>query len=170
MSEVWKDVPGYNGLYQVSNTGQVRSAYYHDWRVLSPKTDKDGYMEVCLYLNSKRSTKKVHRLVAEAFIPNGDALPQVNHVDEDKRNNNVTNLEWVTGKQNVNHGTCVDRAIKTKGCRPFMVVETGEVYINQSECARALGSTQQSVYHVLKGHYKSTKGFHLVYLDPEVLS
>ena len=114
MIEEWRPVVGYEGLYEVSNTGQVRSLdrfYYrlHKGKVLSPTKDRYGYLTVTLNCNGKSKTIKIHRLVAQAFLPNPDNLPQVNHKDEDKTNNNVTNLEWCTAKYNVNFGTRQER-------------------------------------------------------------
>ena len=114
MIEEWRPVVRYEGLYEVSNTGQVRSLdrfYYrlHKGKVLSPTKDRYGYLTVTLNCNGKSKTIKIHRLVAQAFLPNPDNLPQVNHKDEDKTNNNVTNLEWCTAKYNVNFGTRQER-------------------------------------------------------------
>ena len=122
--EIWKDIPGYEGLYQVSNFGRVKSLrrpYGNNggiqWtkeRILSPGKDKDGYLQVNLHCNGKQHQRKVHRLVAQAFLPNMDNLPMVNHKDEDKTNNNVDNLEWCDQKYNINYGGCIDRAIETR--------------------------------------------------------
>ena len=118
MQEVWKDVAGYEGYYQVSNMGKVRSVdrkVRHSGtftriaygKTLRQKTSSTGgYCTVGLRRDGHDpEQKKVHRLVAIAFIPNPDNLPEVNHIDEDKTNNCVANLEWVTHKQNENHGT-----------------------------------------------------------------
>ena len=114
MIEEWRPVVGYEGLYEVSNTGQVRSLdrfYYrlHKGKVLSPTKDRYGYLTVTLNCNGKSKTIKIHRLVAQAFLPNPDNLPQVNHKDEVKTNNSVDNLEWCTAKYNVNFGTRQER-------------------------------------------------------------
>ena len=112
--EIWRPVVGYEGLYEVSNTGRVRSldryvrckSYrLHKGKVLSPGKDKDGYLFVVLSCNGKHKTIAVHKLVAQAFIPNPDDLPIINHKDEDKTNNRVDNLEWCTAKYNMNYGT-----------------------------------------------------------------
>ena len=114
IEEIWRPVVGYEGLYEVSNIGRVRSLdrfYYrlHKGKVLSPTKDRYGYLTVTLNCNGKSKTIKIHRLVAQAFLPNPDNLPQVNHKDEDKTNNNVDNLEWCTAKYNVNFGTRQER-------------------------------------------------------------
>lgn len=90
--EIWKDVVGYEGLYKVSNLGNVYSNYVH--RSLKQGNHRDGYKFVILNKNGKSKYMSVHRLVATAFIPNQDDLPEVNHKDEDKTNNCVDNLEW----------------------------------------------------------------------------
>ena len=110
--EIWRDIDGYKGLYQVSSWGRVR--YLKNWfydeitvfpqEPLRPEVTKKGYLRVDLYdSNGRRKHKKVHRLVANAFIPNPDGKPQVNHKDGNKENNSVTNLEWVTDKENKDH-------------------------------------------------------------------
>ena len=103
MEEIWKDIEGYEGLYQVSNMGRVRSLKYKNERILKPRK-QSGYYKVLLYNNETREYL-IHRLVANAFIPNPDNLPQVNHKDEDKANNCVSNLEWCTQKYNSSYGT-----------------------------------------------------------------
>lgn len=110
--EEWKNVIGYEGLYEVSNKGNVRNVRRNTLLKLS-KTNY-GYIQVHLYKNGIRTGLRVHRLVAEAFIPNPDNLPQVNHKDEDKTNNNVTNLEWCTVKYNTNYGHRTENAINTR--------------------------------------------------------
>ena len=123
MIEEWRPIEGYEGLYEVSNTGRVRSldmyvkgkSYrLHKGKVLSPGKNKNGYLKVNLHYNGKRETITVHRLVAQAFIENPDNLPQVNHKDEDKTNNNVDNLEWCDVKYNLSYGTARIRERDTK--------------------------------------------------------
>ena len=115
MIEEWRDIKGYEGIYQVSNLGNVCSLdrvikhypkdYFQEGKVLSPALSRNGYPMVILVNHNKRKTRNVHRLVAEAFIPNPNNLPQVNHKDENKTNNCVDNLEWCTQKYNLNYGT-----------------------------------------------------------------
>ncbi len=113
MVEVWKDIKGYEGLYQVSNLGRVKSLErFKDnnggkvkvsERIMRISVDTVGYNIICLTKNSKRKTHKIHRLVAEAFIPNLENKREVNHKDGNKQNNNVKNLEWATRKENMRH-------------------------------------------------------------------
>lgn len=97
--EVWKDIKGYEGKYQVSSLGNVKSLNYHREgreKELTQCVDTDGYMVVLLYKDGRKKTCKVHRLVAEAFLSNDNGLPSINHKDENKRNNSVDNLEFCT--------------------------------------------------------------------------
>ena len=119
--EIWKPVVGYEGLYEVSSYGRVRSLDRYDSRnhfckgkILKLQTAGRGYLSVELSSNGKTKKFLVHRLVAEAFITNPDNLPEVNHINEDKTNNRVDNLEFCNHKYNVNYGTRTDRMRDTK--------------------------------------------------------
>ena len=106
MDEIWKDVVGYEGLYQVSDMGQVRSLNWRGSglvRNMYLKPTHDGYRQVVLYKDGKGKTSRVHRLVAEAFIPNPENLPLINHKDEVASNNCVSNLEWCTHSYNMRY-------------------------------------------------------------------
>ena len=114
-NEIWKDIKGYEGLYQVSNLGRIRSFHEYkgtNYRIVSLGKGKIGYLTVCLHLKGKRKTFNVHRLVAETFIKKPIGKDFVNHKDENKQNNKVSNLEWCTRSYNYNYGTCKERAIK----------------------------------------------------------
>ena len=124
IEEIWRPIEGYEGLYEVSNTGRVRSVdryvktCYGSYRlykgkVLSLVITSYGYFVVSLHFNGKQNTIKVHRIVAQAFIPNPDNLPEVNHKDEVKTNNNVDNLEWCDSKYNNSYGSKIERQKKT---------------------------------------------------------
>lgn len=104
-NEVWKDIKGYEGLYQISDYGRIKSFYRTTThtRILKERTHRDGYLYVGLYKNGKTTTAKSHRLVALYFIPNPENKPQVNHKDGNKLNNNVENLEWCTAAENARH-------------------------------------------------------------------
>lgn len=106
----WVDITGFEGLYKISRSGLVAS--YHrsrlgsgaiGWKILATTIDPKGYYRVALCKNKTRTTGKVYRLVAAAFIPNPLGLPQVNHIDGNKHNNAVGNLEWCTNQQNQQH-------------------------------------------------------------------
>ena len=109
--EEWKEIPGYEGLYEVSNTGNVKSLIKNN--IIKGFINKKGYIQVSLSKNGIIKKFSVHRLVAQAFLQNPYNLPQVNHRDEDKINNNVDNLEWCDAKYNNNYGTARIRAKET---------------------------------------------------------
>lgn len=103
MKEIWKDIKGYEGIYQISTMGRVKSLRRNI--ILKNQIASNGYEMVKLYTNNSKKDYSIHRLVANAFIENPDNLPQVNHRDENKTNNCVENLEWCTPKYNYNYGT-----------------------------------------------------------------
>ena len=162
-SEVWKDVAGYEGFYQVSNRGNVRSVARADslgrkcrGRVLKQGYSSGGYPQVNLYKNGKRKIRLIHRLVAGAFIPNPESLPQVNHIDEDKDNNNLENLEWCDSKYNVNYGTRTERVSKKVRA---VNVETGEVVtFNSTQEAGRKGYSSGGVSTACRGTYRARTG------------
>lgn len=103
MVEIWKDILNYETIYQISNFGNIR--LYKSKKILKPSDDGKGYLHITLTKNGKRKGFRIHRLVAQTFIPNINNLPQINHKDENKKNNNVNNLEWCDSKYNNNYGT-----------------------------------------------------------------
>lgn len=113
-NEIWRDIEGYEGLYQVSNLGRVKSLGNDKTKkekILSQYENKNGYLYVNLCKDGKMKTFRVHRLVANAFIPNPNGYRCVNHKDEDKTNNCVDNLEWCTHQYNNTFGTRIARAV-----------------------------------------------------------
>ena len=101
--EIWRDIEGYEGHYQVSNFGRVKSFKQKTPRILKPTHDKDGYLYVGLWRENKCQNGRVHRLVAQAFIPNPEGKPVTNHKDGNPQNNHVDNLEWATISENTQH-------------------------------------------------------------------
>ena len=187
--EIWKtavyDGEIYEGLYKVSNLGRILSLNYKNTgkaELLNPGTDKDGYFKVGLSKNGEYKTCKVHRLVAQTFIPNPENLPEVNHKDEDKTNNFVflnedgsinkekSNLEWKTHRDNINHGTHNERSAKTrtngKLSKPVLQLSlTGELireWPSVAECERN-GFNQGYVAACCRGVYESAYGFLWMY-------
>ena len=162
-NEIWKDVAGYEGWYKVSNKGNVCSVdrvvrgRKYGGRTLRPAYDIGGYLCVVLSKNGVTKNKKVHRLVAEAFIPNPNYLPQINHRDEDKANNNVENLEWCTRKQNANHEARTEKVRQKLSKRVKAVnVESGEVItFNSTMEAGNEGYHHGNVAKACRGDYKS---------------
>ena len=116
---IWKDVKGYENLYQVSNDGLVRTSHKGLWEILLAGRTKHGYYNVLLYKDGKRKNERVHRLVASAFIPNPNNYPYINHKDENPSNNHVDNLEWCTAEYNINYGTCKER-IADSNSKPIL--------------------------------------------------
>lgn len=111
--QIWKDISGYEGKYQVSNTGRVRSLNYKRTgkiKVMKLSTNKLGYKIIMLSKNGKCKTWQVHRLVAQAFLPNPNNYPIINHKDENPKNNTVWNLEWCSQEYNINYGTRNEKA------------------------------------------------------------
>ena len=163
MNEIWKDIKDYEGIYQVSNLGRVKTD-----RILKVGKNKGGYLGVSLSKNSVISPQRVHRLVAEAFILNPENKPQVNHIDEDKTNNKVSNLEWMTAKENSNHGTRNKRVSKIKSIQIIATnLKTGESqeFNSSNECAAQLCLKGSNIAAVLKGRRNHTGGFTFKYKE-----
>ena len=181
--EVWRDIQGYEGLYQVSNKGRVKSVERYDSlgravkeRILYQHKEKKGYMRVSLSKFGIQSYFKVHRLVANAFIENHDKLPQINHIDEDKCNNTVSNLEWCTNQYNSSYGTRVDRILSSRGqsrkqkpngrrkisqyTRDGVLLKTWD---NAKEVKKSIGIDNGDIAKCCKGIYKQVGGYRWKY-------
>ena len=180
MKEIWRNVVNYEGLYMVSNLGYVKSlgngnARNPNWqkeRILKSGKDKDGYLLVALFKDGKRKTLRVHRLVAQAFIPNPDNLSQVNHINEIKKDNRVENLEWCDAKYNANYGTHNKRVSESqtnypKFSKQVLCVETGVIYPSVMQVKRELGFSNTNISEVCLGKRKrkTAYGFHWRYID-----
>lgn len=112
--EIWKDISNYDGVYQISNLGRVKTkdrmlerkyhnGYVRKGQFIKPQKDKDGYLRINLYKNGKPKASLIHRLVAQEFISNPNNLPQINHINLNKQDNRVENLEWCTAQENIKH-------------------------------------------------------------------
>ena len=182
--EIWKPVKNYEGLYEVSNKGRVKRLeqdfvdsigrkYHKKERILKNSTNSNGYFHVALRNNKgKQKFLRVHRLVAEAFIPNPDDKSEVNHKDEIKTNNCVENLEWATHKENMNYGTRTERATKASGktrSKPVIQYtkdrEFVETWQSTCEAERQLGLANGSISRAARGVYKTYKGFVWKYVE-----
>ena len=166
----WREVPDTNGLYLVSDTGEVFSV--RNRRLLKKSNRRSGYYYVELNINGLAKKENVHRLVALAFIPNPDNLPVVNHKDENPKNNNAENLEWCTYKYNTNYGTCIARGranreyhygednAKSKTCYQFTTDgKLVAVYGSAYEAARTLNLNGKSISKARSGRLKTYAGY-----------
>jgi hypothetical protein len=182
--EEWRDVVGYEGYYQVSNLGRVRSLdrilvsrdgrrKRYKGKVLKPRLSNRGYVEVSLPRKSGGNSRhRVHRLVAEAFLEPDPTRPQVDHINAIRTDNRVENLRWTTPSENLQYardsGHLNDKeriaaSIKVMA-RPLQRSD-GVVFPSIASAARALGVHPQSIGHVLKGVSKQCQGFSFKYLD-----
>lgn len=194
MKEIWRDIVGYEGLYQVSNLGRVRSMdrydnlkHFRKGKILIQHI-YTGYLYVSLCKNGKIKMYRVHRLVAMAFIPNPNNLPQVNHKDENKQSNIVENLEWCDARYNMNYGTAIERrsnsnkgkkrseetrkkigdaergVYNTKKSKPILQIDkdTNEIiaeFPSIREVERQLGIKNQDISHCCKGKRNICGGY-----------
>lgn len=127
--EEWRAVPGYEGLYEVSDIGNVRNVRRN--KLLRLTKTNNGYIQVSLFKNGIKTGLKVHRLVAQAFLPNPDNLPMINHKDENKTNNRVENLEWCTAKYNNNYGSRKDKVRDTSINNGYWTGLSNEEYMKE---------------------------------------
>ena len=152
MNEEWRDIKGYEGKYQVSNLGRVKSLGNNKSKkekILDPKSNMYGYKEVRLSKEGKRKPYKVHRLVAIYFIPNPNNYKEVNHKDENKQNNRIDNLEWCSRLYNVRYSK-----VWTSNERPVLQYDKEGNFIKEynsmSEAARSNNTTPQSIFASIK--------------------
>ena len=171
MSEEWRDVVGYEGRYQVSSEGRVKSLERKvpKWdgertvkeRILKPCVTGSGYLYVNLYAGGRTRMFYVHRLVCQAFHDNPDNKPQVNHLNEDKTDNRACNLEWCTAEENTNFGTRTERSRKTLSKPVGQYTRDGElirIWSSAREAQRQAGFNQSNISKVACGKYKQAYG------------
>ena len=171
LNEIWKPIKGYEGLYEVSNFGRIRSLdrwcsngrgkQLKKGKILKPQKNRYGYLYINLYKNGIMKHITIHKLVAEVFLPNPNNLPCVNHKDECKSNNVVNNLEWCSYSYNINFGTRNKRMIK-KRCKPVVQYTLDGQFVREwestNECYRN-GFNQGAVAACCRGERKTYKGF-----------
>ena len=160
--EIWCPIKGYEGLYEVSDKGRVKSVGYGKERIMKLSRDKDGYLIVGLCKNGEQKKCKVHRIVAQTFTPNPDNLPEVNHKDENKENNSVQNLEWCDRKYNYNYGTRIQR-ISEKHSKPVLQFTKDGEFVKEWKSARdvkiTLNYSQGNISSCCTGKLKSAYNF-----------
>lgn len=157
--------------YEVSKSGLIRRGSH-----IKVPTNHNGYYSVDLYSGGKRIKRRVNRLVANAFIPNPNNLPEVNHKDGNKLNNTVDNLEWVTKSENMKHAFKTGLAKPSYGMlgkknpnagrkgKSFRIVETGEVFGTMKECEEKKGLDNRHINDCLRGRQKTHRGYHFEYV------
>ena len=174
---MWKNIKGYEGLYQISDKGEVRSLNYRNTgrvQVLKPNKNNCGYLQVLLCKNGKMKRYLVHRLVAEAFLPNPSNLPQINHKDENPLNNCVENLEFCDSRYNNNFGTRNQRIAEkltgvynTKKSKPVRQYDLQGNFIKEfpstHEVQRKFGYNQGNISSACNGKRQTANGYRWSY-------
>lgn len=155
MEEIWKDIKGYEGLYQVSNFGRIKSIKRKNTKggIRKLNVDKYGYNYIILYNYDIIKTLKVHRLVAKAFIPNPNNLPQINHKDKNRKNNRVDNLEWCDVTYNIQYSHA----------KPIIQYDINNKFIKRWKCIREAGRLLKinngDISKCCKGKKKTAGGY-----------
>ena len=162
--ENWRDIPGYVGIYEVSDNGNVRrkEKYKAVPGVLRPLKTPNGYLSVDLSYKCKKKRFGIHRLVAMAFIPNPNGLPQINHKNEIKTDNRVENLEWCTQGYNNNYGTARFRSSVKLSTPIIQLTKDGKKireFYGMHEAARKTGICVQNIHKCCVGTYKTAGGY-----------
>ena len=168
--EQWKEVFGYDTLYEVSNLGRVRTRYNRftgyakEYTYLEPIDNGNGYLRFNWFLNGKQKTVYLHRLVADAFLDNPNNYVEVNHKDENKLNNTVDNLEWCDHNYNCTYGTR-NKRIGESFVLKVKCIETGIIYNSLKEAAEQMNVVQSAINNCLKGRSKTCCGYKWEYVE-----
>lgn len=157
----WKKHPSHNDI-AVSDNGRVMSYRRGKWKELKPNNNGSGYLRVGI---GHENPCYIHRLVAETYIPNDSPTTrtQINHKDGNKQNNSINNLEWCTPSENDRHA--FDTGLKKVKGRPIRVVETGDIYESEAECARSINGIQGNIALCLIGRRHTHRGYHFEYVE-----
>lgn len=173
MSEEWKDIKGYEGLYQISNLGRVKSLNYNKTKqekILKAGYSKEGYAFVNLCKKGKNLHITVHKLVATAFIENPNNYTEINHKDENRSNNNVKNLEWCSHLYNMNYGTGIERRSQKRKI-PVNQYDKLNNFIKKWASAidvqNSIGINQSAIIACCKGKNKTAGGYTWKYVEED---
>ena len=159
-----KDIKGYEGLYAITMTGRVWS--YRTKKFLKPANDGKGYLQVVFYKDGKSKHFRVHRLVAETYIPNPENKPHVGHIDDNPKNNCWDNIYWTTALNNNNYGS---HAKSFCGAKKVICVETGQIFRTITEAAEKMNLNYARISDVCRGKRKTTGGYHFEYVKEDAI-
>ena len=161
--ETWKSIAGYEGIYEVSDLGRIKSLKHGNERILKPGKQTCGYLQVCLRKDGHTKRLFVHRLVADAFIQNPNNLETVNHKDEVKTNNVASNLEWMSQKDNLNYGTHNKRMAEALSKQVQMLDKSTDellaTFPSTMEAERVTGINHSNICSCCNGKIKSAGGY-----------
>lgn len=171
LNETWKDIPGYEGYYQASNRGNIRSlhreiaqkSHKHYYvrtmkgKIIQPRLQNSNYYIVWLSMYGKRHPILVHRLVAETFIENPDNSPCINHKNGVKTDNRIENLEWCSYSENIKHSHCIPG--RKEISKPVICIELNQKFKSQAEASNVLRINRGSISHALSGLTKTAGGY-----------
>ena len=177
VNEIWRDIEGYEGLYQISNLGNVKSLNYNKTgkeKILKNGKDRGGYLQVNLWKNGNGKNYLIHRLVAEAFLPNSDNKPEIDHINTNKTDNRICNLRWCTHKENSNNSLTIDKmsknahfknkfGIEHPNSKPIIQFTLDGKLVRKWDSAmdahRELGINRNCICQCCKGKYKTANGY-----------